>query len=75
VKRSGCEAITLCEKRIKGHVGLSMLAYNITLKSYTNEVKLDLARKMFVLRFNFGKFLLHNLGLIIYKDIFCIILV
>jgi len=30
-------------KRIKGHVALSMLAYNITLKlkSYTNEAKLD----------------------------------
>jgi len=31
------------DKRIKGHIALSMLAYNITLKlkSYTNEVKLD----------------------------------
>ena len=31
------------DKRIKGHVALSMLAYNITLKlkSYTNEAKLD----------------------------------
>ncbi len=31
------------DKRIKGHIALSMLAYNITLKlkSYTNEAKLD----------------------------------
>ena len=31
------------DKRIKGHVALSMLAYNITLKlkSYTNQAKLD----------------------------------
>ncbi len=39
------------DKRIKGHIALSMLAYNITLKlkSYTNEAKLDFKSDIFLL--------------------------